>query len=45
VSRVADVEAKLTGTTNTVRARQRPRNKHETTADGDDISYGARGVR
>jgi hypothetical protein len=35
---VADVEAKLTGATDTTGTQRRPRNKHETTADGGGAS-------
>jgi hypothetical protein len=44
VSRVADVEAKLTEATDTARARRLLWNRHETTADGDDVVFGARAV-
>jgi hypothetical protein len=42
VSRVAGDDAKLTGATNTARARRQPQNKHETTMDGDDVFAGVR---
>jgi hypothetical protein len=41
VSRVAGVEAKLTEATDTARARRQPRNRHETTADNDNVFSGA----
>jgi hypothetical protein len=45
VSQVVGVEAKLTEAMDTTRARQRPRNRHETTAvDDSDVLSSARGV-
>jgi hypothetical protein len=44
VSRVADVEAKLTEATNTARARWRLWNRHKTTTDGGDVFFGTRAM-